>query len=45
MKFISETYRLSLILSLSGILLTVILTVVGFAWEEKNKKRKINEIV
>jgi len=40
MKFISETYKLSLTLSLVGILATVLLLVAGIGWEEKKKKLK-----
>ena len=35
MKFISETYRLSLILSLTGLLATVVLLAIGIGWEMK----------
>jgi hypothetical protein len=39
MKFISETYRLSLILSLTGLLATVVLLVIGIGWEMKKGKK------
>jgi hypothetical protein len=39
MKFISETYRFSLILSLTGILATVVLLAIGIGWEMKKGKK------
>jgi len=39
MKFISETYRLSLILSLTGLLATVVLLAIGIGWEMKKGKK------
>ena len=39
MKFISETYRVSVFLSLTGILVTVIILVVGIILDTKKKKK------
>ncbi|MEN6444464.1 MAG: YfhO family protein [Candidatus Cloacimonas sp.] len=39
MKFISKTYNLSLILSLTGILATVVLLAIGIGWEMKKVER------
>jgi len=39
MKFISETYRLSLILSLTGLLATVVLLAIGIGWEMKKGRK------